>query len=141
VLLAGALRTVFTHITAEQSKNNSDGSTVVVNNYCGPVTVNRYGPKASGTRHKVSAKQARHSKGRSAVGNHCVAEASAEPDQTCKQVPGEQYNTCLSSRSHVKIASHTQRSNQEFGRMLSGCCIRSTNARGLARLVLFPLLL
>jgi hypothetical protein len=87
VLLAGAIKTVFTEITTMQNK---DGSPLVVNNYSGPVIVNHYASNASGrTKHRASAKQARHSKGHGSVKAHVP-----KADQPSKEVPGEQHNFC-----------------------------------------------
>ncbi|KIM78808.1 hypothetical protein PILCRDRAFT_823923 [Piloderma croceum F 1598] len=65
---------------------NQDGSPLVVNNYSGPVTVNHYTSKASGTKHRASAKQARRSKGHSSVKGHCISNVP-KVDQPSKPVP------------------------------------------------------
>ncbi|KIM78806.1 hypothetical protein PILCRDRAFT_575820, partial [Piloderma croceum F 1598] len=72
VLLADAIKTVFTEISTMQNK---DGSPSIVSNYnySGAVTINNYTSKASGTTHRASAKQVRHSKGRGSVKSHCVS--------------------------------------------------------------------
>jgi hypothetical protein len=134
VLLAGAIKTVFTEFSTMQNK---DGSPSIVNNYYnGPVTVNNYTSKASGTTHRASAKEARHSKGHASVKGHCVSNVP-KVNQPSKPVPGEQLNFCLIDlRSYANIVSYTKRGDQQLGRMLSGCCVRSTDARCLARLVL-----
>jgi hypothetical protein len=110
VLLAGAIKTVFTEFSTMQNK---DGSPSVVNyNYSGPVTINNYTSKASGTTHRASAKQARHSKGHGSVKGHCVSNIP-KVDQPSKPVPGEQLNFCLVDlRSYADIASHTKCGDQ-----------------------------
>jgi hypothetical protein len=87
VLLADAIKTVFTEISTMQNK---DGSSSIVNNYNynGAVTVNNYTSKASGTTHRASAKQARHSKGHGSVKHHCHSNVP-KVDQPSKPVPGE----------------------------------------------------
>jgi len=136
VLLAEAIKTVFTEFSTTQNK---DGSPSVVNNYnySSPVTVNNYTSKASRTTHRAATKQARHSKGHGSIKDHCVLNVP-NVNQPSKPVPGEQWQNFLSvdSCSYANIASHSKCGDQQFGRILSGCCIRSTDARCLARLVL-----